>query len=654
MSASTQQTAPEAGQGGAAALVGATLAGRYRVESLLGEGGMGAVYLVTHLGIRKRMALKLLRPELIAMPSALARFEREAMAAAHFEHPNVAAATDYGRIGDGAGAGRFYLALEYVEGTELRRVIEASKGPLPPARALFLLRQVVSALCRASELGIVHRDLKPENIMLVRRDGHDDFVKILDFGLAQLSRRISEEPAPDPAAPTEQKLTQVGEIFGTPAYMAPEQAFGGAVDLRSDLYAVGVMLYELLTGVRPFVAKSPIVLIQQVLSVEPPPMGERAPGVQVPKDMEALARRLLAKRPEDRIQTPQELLEAIDALVAAHGLVWPVAGAAPRSPVRPSQPTQPALSMPTLLGRAATVLGSRLGLSAPDSTTSSTTSTLPGGSAGGAGGAEQAAPRARGVLALGGLVLGGVLVVALVMGGRGKAPHALEVPEPGRPALAPRPTAPSDLAPQAALDQASQKGVDALRALVAEFPLDPRAHRALVRSLAEKQRLVEAMQAMAPLGRLDPGTARDTEMVKILVAAIQGPPEALQAAAVLLEEDLGEAGVDLLYDLTVKQTQAKWKPRINQSLTRPEVVARASAATRVALELRAARTCEAKRELLGRAQREGDHRALALLRPLQWTRGCGFFSLQDCWPCMRRDGALQQTISAIEARAKAP
>jgi serine/threonine-protein kinase len=161
-------------------LVGRVLSERYRIESLLGEGGMGAVYLAEHLLMRKRFAVKVLHAEMTRMPEMVARFEREAMAAAHIEHPNVAAATDFGKLDNGA----FFLVLEYVEGTSLRDLIE--KGALEPRRALHIAHQMASALARAHALGIVHRDLKPENVMLVQRDGDPDFVKVLDFGIAKV------------------------------------------------------------------------------------------------------------------------------------------------------------------------------------------------------------------------------------------------------------------------------------------------------------------------------------------------------------------------------------------------------------------------------------------------------------------------------------
>jgi serine/threonine-protein kinase len=162
----------------AAAMVGKTLSGRYRLDRVLGEGGMGAVYEAEHTHMRKRLAVKVLHPEMSRLPEVVARFEREAMAAAHIDHPNVAAATDFGMLEDGS----FFLALEFVEGESLRDIL--AKGRLELGRALHIVSQMGQALNRAHALGIVHRDLKPENVMLVEREGDPDFVKVLDFGIA--------------------------------------------------------------------------------------------------------------------------------------------------------------------------------------------------------------------------------------------------------------------------------------------------------------------------------------------------------------------------------------------------------------------------------------------------------------------------------------
>lgn len=300
------------------ALVGQTIRGRYRVEALLGTGGMGTVYRVMHTGIDKRMALKVLSKRMMQNPSIVARFEREAKAAANFGHPHVAAATDYGRTDDG----RFYLVMEYVEGKELREAMDEANGPMPPVRAFFIARQIASALSRAHKLGVVHRDLKPANIMLMRHDGQDDFVKVLDFGLALISRHLNSSEGEEQDAKTVPKITQVGEVFGTPSYMAPEQAVSAATDTRTDLYALGILLYEMLTGLRPFVGKNPVAIIQQQFVSPPPPMSDRWPGLKVPADIEALVMRLLAKQPEDRFQTPEDLIAAIDQIGVTHSFAW--------------------------------------------------------------------------------------------------------------------------------------------------------------------------------------------------------------------------------------------------------------------------------------------------------------------------------------------
>ncbi len=236
---------------GAESLIGVLLSGRYLIERLIGEGGMGAVYLAQHTHMRKRMAVKVLHPEMSRMPEVVARFEREAMAAAHIDHPNVAAATDFGKLEDGS----FFLVLEFVEGSSLREAI--AKGRLELGRAIHVTRQTASALARAHALGIVHRDLKPENVMLVAREGDRDFVKVLDFGIAKVPvGELVGEPKTGG-----QVLTQLGMVYGTPEYMAPEQALGQAVDPRADLYALGVMTFEMIVGARPYDHPSNVTLL---------------------------------------------------------------------------------------------------------------------------------------------------------------------------------------------------------------------------------------------------------------------------------------------------------------------------------------------------------------------------------------------------------
>jgi serine/threonine-protein kinase len=276
-------------------LVGKVLSERYRIERFLDEGGMGAVYLAEHLLMRKRVAVKVLHAEIKRMPEAVERFAHEALAVAQIDHPNVAAATDFGKFDDDS----FFLVLEYVEGKNLSSLI--AEGPLEVGRALHIAHQIASALARAHSLGIVHRDLKPDNVMLVELDGDPNFVKILDFGIAKL-------PVVSPAPST----TQPGAIFGTPTYMSPEQAVGRAVDARADLYALGVVLFEMLTGVRPFPGENHHVVSALKLTCDPPSISSADPDVQVSDAVEALVMRLLQRNPDDRFQTADAVLDAIE------------------------------------------------------------------------------------------------------------------------------------------------------------------------------------------------------------------------------------------------------------------------------------------------------------------------------------------------------
>ena len=314
--------------------VGTVLADRYRIDALLGEGGMGRVYSAEHVLMRKRLAIKVLHRELTTVPEVVARFEREAMAAANIEHANVAAATDFGKLADGS----VFLVLEFVQGKNLRD--EIAIGPFSEARALHVARQIASALGSAHALNIVHRDLKPENVMLVDRAGDSDFVKVLDFGIAKVPiGEVDRSAGGDDSGPT--PITKAGMVFGTPEYMAPEQALGQTVDGRADLYALGVILFEMLAGVRPFSSKSQVGILGQQLSKPPPKFSERAPGIVVSPHIEQLVHKLLAREVSDRFQSASEVVAAIDSLVGLVSLrgvrMFTQAGGSPRE-VLGSQP----------------------------------------------------------------------------------------------------------------------------------------------------------------------------------------------------------------------------------------------------------------------------------------------------------------------------
>ena len=293
------------------ARVGSVLAGRYRVQRLLGSGGMGSVYLAEHVHMRKTVALKVLHREMTYLDEVVARFEREAVAAARIEHPNVAAATDFGRLEDGS----FYLVLEYVAGRSLGAVLKG--GALPLERALGIARQIAGALGAAHAAGIVHRDLKPENVMLVEQPDGSDKVKVLDFGIAKVA-------VPDGKA-DERPLTRIGTVMGTAAYMSPEQAVGQQVDHRTDLYSLGVILYEMIAGRPPFEADDMSQVLVKKITEPPPPLPEGTPA-----DVVTLVERMLEQASSDRLQSADEVLERMDAIrvAASSPAAVPAVGAA--------------------------------------------------------------------------------------------------------------------------------------------------------------------------------------------------------------------------------------------------------------------------------------------------------------------------------------
>jgi serine/threonine protein kinase len=290
---------------------GTVVADRYRVESLLGEGGMGAVYRAEHIHMRKAVALKVLHSDANEYPEVVQRFEREAIAAANIAHPNVVSATDFGKLPDGS----FFLVLEYVDGENLRDIID--RGKVPPERALHVIREIASALIVAHRSGVIHRDLKPENVMLVANEHGPEAVKVFDFGIA----KIDVGSVTGRKGSTLQPITRVGTIFGTPDYMAPEQAMGQPVDGRADLYSLGVILFEMLSGGRPFKGGAVTLMRQHILQDVP----------VLPDDLAAtldsrigkMLKKLLAKDPDNRYAEATQLVEALDEITGRIASVPP-------------------------------------------------------------------------------------------------------------------------------------------------------------------------------------------------------------------------------------------------------------------------------------------------------------------------------------------
>ncbi len=622
------------------ALVGTVLSGRYKVLGLLGEGGMGAVYLAEHLHMRKRMAIKVLHAEMSRLPEVVTRFEREAMAAAHIDHPNVAAATDFGKLDDGS----FFLALEFIEGQNLRDVL--LKGCLELGRALHVLRQIAMALVRAHSIGIVHRDLKPENIRLVDREGDPDFVKVLDFGIAKVP--IGEFSGKDKSS--KPVLTRAGMVYGTPEYMPPEQALGQPVDARADLYSVGIMAYEMLAGKRPFDDESKVRLLGLHVMAPVPPIAEKCPGASVPAEVEAMILKLLAKETADRTPDAKALLEHIEGLLVA--LVH-------------AERIEPRYAAGVVTLAAPVALGSARLL--PASIEASPGARPPSF-------AEislEKVGRIQGrtlLLAMGGgalLVL--TLVIALFLVSRRKPDEITGLvqgtAESAGSADAPGSALPPIHAP-GEQDPVAKEGIKAAARgeyakaieLLAPFAENPDTSAEVRRTLMNAYK--NAGQHKLALREVERLIAQSTDAVeevevRVTVRDVAIGQVAPAEAFKLLQDKMGPHGWDVLYDIAYGASGKQYPIAASRAIKlvlAPDARPKMSPSLRVAMDLRTAPGCGMK-PFLDEAAKVGDSRALELLRPAA-RKPQGRYK-QDPYLCLKADGSLDKTLSAIEARMKA-
>jgi serine/threonine-protein kinase len=310
------------------ALLGQTLAGKYRIDERLNEGGMGTVYRGTHVLMDKTVAVKVLRPSLAADEKIVARFSREARAASRISHPHALSVTDFGESDNGV----VYLVMEFLDGRTLKDVIR-QEGPMPLSRVVEIIRQVGAALEAAHEQGVVHRDLKSENIMLLGAT-NTDYAKVLDFGIAKIKEHDGDY---DPG------LTAPDLVIGTPQYMSPEQCSQAPdIDARSDIYSLGIIIYEMLVGHVPFTGPSPTSIMMKQMQEAPPSVLEERPDLSAA--VGRVITRAMAKRPADRYQKIGELVE--DLTIAAGIEMVAI-------PPMPSTPASNRIVVQTQTGRGA-------------------------------------------------------------------------------------------------------------------------------------------------------------------------------------------------------------------------------------------------------------------------------------------------------------
>jgi serine/threonine-protein kinase len=281
------------------ALIGQVLDGRYKIEDVIGQGGMGMVFSATQTSVQRKVAVKTLNPSLAAAPQFFERFRREAEIASRLRHPNVITIYDFGRAQDGT----CYYVMELLEGESLRELVKRD-GPMSLRRAVDVIEQACRGLAHAHEQGAVHRDIKPHNIMLQQLDKRD-FVKVLDFGLVKALE-----------AEDEHQLTSTGQVLGTPQYMPPEQAGGEHVDHRSDLYSMGGVFYYCLTGTSPYGANTVRKALTAALTQPVPTVAAKRQGAPVPKALEEFFAKALSREKEDRFQNAQEFIDAMLDAVA--------------------------------------------------------------------------------------------------------------------------------------------------------------------------------------------------------------------------------------------------------------------------------------------------------------------------------------------------
>ena len=592
-------------------LIGSVLGDRYRVISRIGLGGMGAVYRAQHITLKRDLAVKVLLPEFGGKEEFVRRFEREAESASRLAHPHIIAVTDFGRTADGL----LFLAMEYLDGRSLSSLIR--EGPLPVARAVTIVRQMLAALNRAHAAGIVHRDLKPDNIMLIDREGQHDFVKILDFGIAKVT-----EPEPGREA-----LTQAGVVFGTPEYLSPEQALGDKIDARADLYATGVILFEMLTGHRPFESEDKMRIISMHLSHPVPRLRAAYPHSDVPPALEDVVMQALEKDRAHRFASASAFLTALEEAERLTGesgeardLTPPPFGTPGPSPFAARVPTSERLAAPAPVPPAA-------------------------------------APRRRGVVI--GVVAMGALVAAVVA-----IPKALHRGTPTARLTKPAPAA-GELAARVRVVEALLANGEIVKArlsleqLLSENPRNGRVRYLMGRVAFADERHAEAITDYRQAIELDPGFRGDPVLLEHLGVAL-GEARLADTALDLAVDQVGKPAAELLAKVANGGGDLRRRERAARAL---DDLGEGKRVDQVALriaQLKRGGPCEDRKPLVVALGKSDDLRALPVLRAQRQRGGLdGLLGNEPPTGCMKTELAdaiarLEEKLPADKRPAPAP
>jgi serine/threonine-protein kinase len=626
--------------GAADPLVGTTIGERYRVLGLLGRGGMGSVYRVLHMMMQKELALKVLHPELGRLEEVAKRFEREAQSASRLDHEHIIRVTDFGRDRGPAGD-LLFLVMEILEGDSLKQAIQR-RGRLAPAAAVGIARQILEALEHAHAAGVVHRDLKPDNVMLVDRVGRADFVKILDFGIAKLTGPSGKAEA----------LTQAGVVFGTPEYISPEQAMGQEADGRADLYAVGVMLYEMLVGSRPFVHDDMVQVLAMHLTQRPRLLRQAAPEAAITPALERIVLKALEKKRDDRYATAAEMSRAlaglgmltggegsdaggVGSLTGAFRVTASALSASARDTVARAEARWPWLGRAlAALGRALRPARHRLGR------------------------ALQALPApARLPVAVGVPLLLVVLLVAWgASGGRGGASGAARgsavtdaraVPPPP-----PRPVKPDVAAALKPAEEAIGRGDlragrAILQAQLSAHPESGRVHLLFGHLLFAEHQVKEALGQYREAVRLDPGFRGDAALLANVRSLLDEKDHAA-AAFDLLCDQIGQPALDDLVRLATEARTADMRRRAAAAAVRLGAGGRLDRYRVLQADLKAAKTCAEKRAAIAALKDLGDRRAIPDLKRMHGAR-YGLLRHKVAHACVHAE--LGDALKSLEERA---